>query len=265
MRELLEAIECLYFDGDSRKGPRLGFMLRELTRRGCVVHTDRHKNMWVEKGRGKPIVLYSSHMDVDPKVGKRNFLRHKPHGRGMTGGILDNAVGCAMNVLLAEQGPRRGTGIYVFTASEEVDRKNDRRFARSAREIVRELRRRKVKPDLCVAIDITYPGLLHHHDKMDWSLEHHELFHSDDGTHCYLDGYVDRKSKKIGEQLVKRFRSRLVKMREFPGYDEAMVYSRIAPSFAFGPVVYGSFDKPKQTMPLAHMKTALEFLRRIRL
>jgi hypothetical protein len=265
MRELLESIECLYFDGDSRRGPRHAFILRELTRRGCVVHTDHHRNMWVEKGSGRPIVLYSSHMDVDPKVGKKNFLRHKPHGRGMAGGILDNAVGCVINILLAEEGPKRGTGIYVFTASEEVDRKNDRCFARSAREIVRELRKRKVKPDLCVAVDVTYPKLLHHHQNMDWSRKHHELFHANDDTHCYLDGYVNRRSMKIGEALVRRFRSLHVKMREFPGYDEAMVYSRIAPSFAFGPVVYGSFDAPKQTMPLAHMKTALEFLKRIRL
>lgn len=265
MRRLLSKIEGLHFSGDSRRGPRHAFMLSELARRGCVAQTDRHRNIWVQKGSGHPIIFYSSHMDVDPKIGKRNFLRFRPKDARLVGGILDNAVGCMLNILLAQKGPSRGTGIYVFTASEEVDRKNDRRFARSAREIVRELGHRRIKPDLCIAVDVTYPGLLHHHQNMDWSKKHHELFHADDKTHCYLDGYSDERSKKIGEALVKRFNHPHVHMRAFPGYDEAIVYSRIAPAFAFGPVVHGSFDKPGQVMPMAHAATALKFLKRIRI
>ena len=265
MRKLLMQIERLYFDGDRRTGPRHSFVLSELGRHGCSPSTDSHRNIWVQKGRGRPVILYSSHMDIDPKVGRRNFRRYRPSNRTLVGGILDNAVGCTLNILLAQSGPRRGTGIYVFTASEEVDRKNDRRFARSAREVARELRSRRIKPDLCIAVDITYPGLLHHHQNLDWSRKHHELFHVDDETHCYLDGYSDARSKKIGEALVRRFSHPHVHMRAFPGYDEAIVYSKIAPSFAFGPVVHGSFDKPKQIMPLAHAKTALEFLKSIRI
>lgn len=265
MRKLLGQIERLYFDGDRRIGPRHAFMLSELARRGCVPHVDRYQNIWVQKGSGHPVILYSSHMDIDPKVGRRNFRRHRPSDSSLVGGILDNAVGCALNIILAQSGPRSGTGIYVFTASEEVDRKNDRRFARSAREVARELASRRIKPDLCIAVDVTYPGLLHHHQNLDWSRKHHELFHVDDETHCYLDGYSDARSKRIGEGLVKRFKHPHVHLRAFPGYDEAIVYSKIAPSFAFGPVVHGSFDKPKQEMPLAHAATALKFLKRIRI
>ena len=263
MRRLLSGIERRYFDGDARRGPRHSFILRQLALRGCTPYVDRHKNIWVEKGEGRPLVLYSSHMDVDPRVGRRNFTRHRPSAKGYVGGILDNAVGCMLNILLAAQGPLQGSAIYVFTASEEIDKKNDRKFARSAREVVSELRRRKAKPDLCVAIDVTYPKLLHHHQNIDWSREHHELFHADDKTHCYLDGYSTPKSRQIGDAMVKKFRHPHVHTRDFPGYDEAIVYSRIAPSFAFGPVVIGHFDKPRQKMKLLHAKTALRFLKGI--
>ena len=159
MLRLLSGIERRYFNGDTRRGPRQAYILRQLARRGCVAHTDRHGNIWVEKGEGRPLVIYSSHMDVDPRVGLKNFKRHRPKDRRYVGGVLDNAVGCALNVLLAENGPKRGKAIYVFTASEEVDRKNDRKFARSAREVVSELREIGLKPDLCVAVDVTYPNL----------------------------------------------------------------------------------------------------------
>ena len=263
MLRLLSGIERRYFDGDARRGPRQAYILGQLARRGCVAHTDRNGNIWVEKGEGKPLVLYSSHMDVDPRVGRRNFTRYRPKDRRLVGGVLDNAVGCMLNILLAEKGPKSGRAIYVFTASEEVDRKNDRKFARSAREVVTELRRIGLKPDLCVAVDVTYPRLLHHHQNIDWSREHHEIFHVDDRTHCYLDGYLDARSRKIGERLVKKFRHLHVHAREFPGYDEAAVYSRISPAFAFGPVVSGHFDRPNQTMKLLHAKTALRFLKQI--
>jgi len=265
MRRLLSGIERRYFDGDARKGERHAYILRQLALRGCVAHVDKYSNIWVEKGEGKPLVLYSAHMDVDPRVGRRNFTRHRPIDRKYVGGILDNAVGCMINILLAKEGPKKGSAIYVFTASEEVDRKSDRKFARSAREVVSELRRRKIKPDLCVAVDVTYPKLLHHHQNIDWSREHHEIFHPDDKTHCYLDGYSDKKSQMIGEALVKKFHHPHVHARDFPGYDEAAVYSRIAPSFAFGPVVRGHFDRPGQKMRLLHAATALRFLKWIRI
>ena len=263
VRGLLASIGKLHLDGETLKGPRPSFIFRELERRGCRPKRDRCGNIWVEKGRGKPLIAFSSHMDVDPRI-KKGELKSSKIGEGSVAvGVLDNAVGCTLNLLLAEKGPKKGRAIYVFTISEEISRDNPRLFAKSAREVVREMKQRGVRPDLCVAIDVTYPKLLVPHHRMDWNRTHEKLFQTDDDAHCYLDGYFTQASKKIGKRLVKKFGSRKVRVRNLPGHDEAAIYRKISPSFAFGPVVFGSFDRPGQRMPLAHMKTALRFLGRI--
>ena len=261
MRNLLRQIERRHFNGDTRKGERQAFIFRELKRRGCTPMLDGSGNIWVEKGSGKLLALFSSHMDVDPRV-KKKELRLSRIGKGrVVAGVLDNAVGCTLNMLLAQKGPKRGSAIYVFTSSEEIAADNPRIFARSAVDVVRNLKKRKLRPAMCVAIDVTYPKLIAPHHRTDWSKSHDEIFHVMDTTHCYLDGYYTRASKRIGAALVKKFGDRKVQVRNLPGHDEAAIYRKLARSFAFGPVVFGSFDRPGQTMPLSHMRTALRFLR----
>lgn len=250
------------FDGDSREGPRHAYLLRELKRRGCRPRTDRFGNIWVEKGSGSPLVLFSSHLDVDPKIRRVSFSSRRSGDRTELTGVLDNAVGCYINMLLAQKGPRKGRAIYVFTASEEVLRSSNR-FAQSAREVVGELKRRKIRPDLCIAIDVTYPRLRRPQAKLDWSKPYEELFDTSDETHCYVDGYSRPSARREAGARVRRFRSGRVRMRRFHGHDEAFVYDQLAPSFAFGPVAYGHFDQPNQRMPLSHVRTALRFLRGI--
>lgn len=264
MRKLLSRIEKAYFNGDRRRGERQEIIFRELSARLCRPTMDRYGNIWAEKGSGRPLVLFSSHMDVDPRISKKDLKRSKTGSGRLIAGVLDNAVGCSLNILLAAQGPRKGSAIHVFTASEEIAEGNPRLFARSAREVLRELARRNLKPDICVAIDVTYPKLLAPHHLLDWKKKDDELFHMMDTTHCYLDGYCTRASRRVGAALVKKFRDKNVQVRNLPGHDEAVVYSRLCPSFAFGPVVFGSFDRPGQTMPLSHAKTALKFLKFIR-
>ena len=251
------------FNGDTRRGPRHAYILNELIRRGCHPTVDRYGNIWVEKGTGSRTVLFSSHLDVDPRIRKVTFRSRKSGNKIILDGVLDNAVGCYINLLLAEKGPKKGCAIYIFTASEEIDRIHGRSFARSAKEVVKELRRRKIKPNFCVAIDVTYPRLLHSQEKLDWSRSYEELFDISDDTHCYLDGFSRFSAHKLGLSLIKRFRHPKVAARKFHGHDEAFVYDRISTSFAFGPVVYGHFDRPDQRMPLAHLRTALRFLRTV--
>jgi len=251
------------YDGDKRKGPRHAYIISELKRRGCRPVVDQHSNIWVEKGSGSPTVLFSSHLDVDPSIRRTDLKTERSGNRIMLSGVLDNAVGCYINMLLAQRGPRKGRAIYVFTASEEVHKRNPRIFARSAREVVNELRRRSLEPDLCVAIDVTYPRLLHPQHKLDWSRPYPELFDVNDTTHCYLDGFAKPRSHKVARFYTLRFKDPKIGLRWFHGHDEAHVYGRLSPSFAFGPVVYGYFDRPDQTMPLAHVKTALRFLRSV--
>ncbi len=256
----LKGIAKRPFDGDRRKGPRHSYILAELRRRGCSPSVDRYGNIWVEKGSGRRTVLFSSHLDVDPRIPRLEFKSDKTRKGLVVKGILDNAVGCYINLLLAEKGPKTGRAIYVFTASEEVDGKSHTRWARSAREVLRELRRRKIRPDLCVAIDVTYPRLLRPQHRMDWKKDYADLFDLADRTHCYLDGFSRSESRRIGSSFINRIKDPKVGIRRFHGHDEAFIYDRLAPSFAFGPVVFGHFDRPGQEMPLSHMRTAIRFL-----
>jgi hypothetical protein len=263
MFKVLGKIARAYFNGDSRRGPRRDIIFRELERSGCNPSMDSFGNIWVVKGKGRPLVLFSSHIDVDPRIRRADF-RLLRGGRGLRfSGIMDNAVGAFLNLELAKKGPKRGTAIYVFTASEEVDRINPRLFARSAKEVVRELKDRKLRPDLCIAIDVTYPRLLMNQHEIDWTEGYDKIFDIKDKTHCYLDGFSRRKAADAGKKLVRRFGNHKVLVRKFHGHDEAFIYDRIAPSFAFGPVVFGHFDRPHQHMPASYVKTALKFLKSI--
>ncbi|MCX6769851.1 MAG: hypothetical protein NT051_04200 [Candidatus Micrarchaeota archaeon] len=263
MRKLLASIERRYLNGETLHGPRPKFIFDELVRSGCRPVCDSSGNIWAEKGSGKPLVVFSSHMDVDPRIHRKELKKSRIGNRAVATGVLDNAVGCTLNLLLAQSEPKKGRRINVFTVSEEIRRDNPNLFEKSAREVVRTMKRRRIKPSLCVTIDVTYPRLLAPHHKTDWNKEHHEIVHMEDRTHCYLDGYFTRASRRIGAQLVKRFRNKKVKVRNLPGHDEAAVYRKISPSFAFGPVVFGSFDRPNQSMPISHMRTALKFLKSI--
>jgi hypothetical protein len=257
----LKRIATRRFSGDTRIGPRYEVIIDELRKRGCAIAIDRYGNLWVEHGSGRKTVLFSSHMDVDPRVRKMSFRSYRLGRKRMVAGMLDNSVGCYINIMLTSRPPEGIRVIHVFTASEEVERTNTRRFCRSAREVVKELRRRKIRPDLCVAIDVTFPAILDPGGKLDWRKDYYRLFDVDDPTHCYVEGFVRRKTAKLAERLVRRFHDPTVGLRRLSRYDEAFVYGRIAPSFAVGPVIHGHMDRPDQTMPLVHIITVLRFLR----
>jgi len=264
MADILKGIAKRPFSGMTRQGSRHEYLIRELWKRGCRPSIDSHGNIWVEKGSGRKTVLFSSHIDVDRSVRNMSFGYVDGTGRKSAIGVLDNSAGCYINLLLAQQGPKKGRAIYVFSASEEVFRGNPRKYCQSAREVVRELRKRGIKPALCVAIDVTHPKLRKKQEKMDWDKKEHEIFDMNDKTHCYIDGYSRRDARKLGISLVKRFGDSTIGARRFSGEDEAHIYSKICPSFAFGPVVFGRFDRPNQVMPLMHLRTAVRFLRWLR-
>jgi acetylornithine deacetylase/succinyl-diaminopimelate desuccinylase-like protein len=257
----LKGIALRSYNGDKREGSRHAYILKELRKRGCKPVVDSHKNIWVEKGKGKPVVLFSSHIDLDPKIKKPVFKELNKKGQKSVFGVLDNCVGCYINLVLASKKPKKGTSIYLFTASEEVQWNCPRIFSRSAKEVVAELKRRNIKPDICIAIDVTYPAIVGKHDDSDLNRHYYKTFDLSDKTHCYIDCYASQASRKVGKSLVKKFNDPKVKFRNLHGHDEAFIYGRIAPAFGFGPVVYGPFDKPNQLMPLSHMKSAIRFLR----
>jgi hypothetical protein len=259
----LKRIATRRFSGDTRVGPRYETLISELRKRSCAIAIDCYGNLWVEHGSGKKTVLLSSHMDVDPRVRKMSFRSYIRKRKHIVEGVLDDAVGCYINLLLASRAQEGTRVIHVFTASEEIERNNPRRFCRSAREVVKELRRRKITPDLCLVLDVTFPAIIHPEGKLDWKKEYSELFDVEDRTHCFVEGYVRRKTARLAKRLVRRFRDPHVVLRDLSRYDEAFVYGKLSPSFSVGPVVYGHMDRPDQKMPVSHIRTTARFIRMV--
>ncbi len=286
---LLYEIAKRPFDGSFRKGTlrgkgsRRAFLLRTMKEAGLSPTLDKYGNIWAETGTWGKTRVMSSHMDVDPRcpssaVGIRKTT-HARHGH-VYQGVLDNAVGCYINILLALSNAHGQRTAHVFTASEEAPLGRTS-FAMSANDVIRELKRKNLKPSVCVAIDITYPRLKVRSGRLDKIFDTHQspqLFDHSDKVHTYIDGITGR-SKTRATRLAKRFinqytkagsRGRVktgsacsVRMRKLPCWDEAEAYSKIAPSFAFGPVVFGKFDQPNQMVPRKNILTALNFLRHL--
>ena len=259
------------FDGDRRTGKRMKVLLSMIKRAGFepYVRVDKHKNIWIEKEskdkkeEKKKIVLISSHFDVDHKIKRLKFDFQRKGNRTWMNGVLDNTLGCYINLKLLGAKFKNKRLVHVFTSSEEASRKNPRVFAKSAKEICKELKKRSMFPDLCIALDVTYPRFLQEPKKTKWHMGHEKLFDMTDETHCYIDGYELRNTRVLAEKLIKKFKIPKVKARKFSGHDEAYYYSKIAPSFAFGPVVYGHFDQPNQRAPFTHVVTAIKFLKKL--
>jgi len=73
MADILKGIAKRPFSGMTRRGSRFEYLINELWERGCRPSIDNHGNVWVEKGSGKKIVLFSSHIDVDRSVRDMSF------------------------------------------------------------------------------------------------------------------------------------------------------------------------------------------------
>lgn len=263
MFDLLREISTRHFDGDIRKGERRDFIFSLLKKNKCKPVFDQYGNIWVEKGSGNKTILFSSHIDVDPRIDDLSFKEYKVKRKKYVSGVLDNSVGCLLNYLLAIRQASSVRKLFVFTASEEIEYENPRRFCRSAREVVRELKDKSLTPDLSIVLDVTFPALLLSQEKLNWSAKYSKSFDINDSTHCYIDGYIHRDSAKIAKFLLERFKNNKISMRKLTGQDESLVYGRISPSFAFGPVVFGGFDEPNQYMPLSHLNTSFKFLKQL--
>ncbi|MCX8197267.1 MAG: hypothetical protein N3G80_03055 [Candidatus Micrarchaeota archaeon] len=263
MQELIGQLARLHFDGEKRRGKRRTFIFKKLEGLGLCPYYDEYGNIWVEQGSGKPLKLFSSHIDVDSRI-RPSDMKKSIIKNGIALGVLDNAVGCALNILLAKKKAKKGSCIHLFTASEEAAPAFPSVFARSAKEVVRILKKRHLVPSFCVAIDVTYPKLLVPHYRLALSKDDTKAFYLYDTTHCYIDGYSDSRSYLLASRLLEKAGTPNIKIRKLIGHDEAFVYRAISPSFAFGPVVFGSFDQPGQSMPIAHAKTAMQFLKLIK-
>ncbi len=276
----LQELALLPFDGKTRSGsvvgdgPRRGYIVQKLREAGLRPQEDAYGNVWAEHGREGEWWLQSSHMDVEPARSAEPAFAIE---RGCEGvryrGDLDNAVGCYLNLLAAAKGGPART-LYAFTASEEEDPETEE-WAIGARNAVKELERRGIRPELSIALDVSPARLRISQEEYDAIAMSNEewdatsaarIYDPRDRTHCYIDGFAsdDTVSRERATAalagFVKRYGSAPVAIREFAGYDEAAVYRAVSPTFAFGPVFSGKQDEPDQRMPKAHVETAARFL-----
>lgn len=248
-----------YADGICRgQGPRRKFIHDILRQNGMMPDIDEYGNIWVFTGTTGEYALFSSHMDTDPLAGTSDIeFREDAYT-----GNLDNSVGCYLNLV----GCLRKTDkrmIYIFTASEE---ENNDEGMNSAKDVVKTLETKGIMPRIVVAIDVTYPKLLIPADAIDkmsddeWcNASAESMFDMNDLTHCYIDS-VSSTAKEKAASLIRSYKNRDVKVRDLTGLDEAAVYGKYFPSFAFGPVCYGKFSEPGQRMPVINLKTAGDFM-----
>lgn len=271
--KLLKEITTRYLDTVSFQGPRREYIITALRNYGLKPKEDGHGNIWVDTGSEGEYTLFSSHMDVEPNF--KDILKIgmcKTENGPAYKGILDNSVGCYLNILATTYDSKK-RAFHVFTASEEEDPENGD-FAKSARDVIDVLEKKGARPDLCVALDLTYPALnitleeLNEIGKTDeaWNNATADyMFKRDDKTHCYLDGFDEsvengRRAADIARKLLSGFDDPNIQMRHFPGWDESAAYYKLSPSMAFGPVFFGKPDEPDQIMPIKNMKTAKRFM-----
>lgn len=267
MESILFDIAKLPFDGNVAtgqvrgSGPRRSYIVDALKGGGLTPTMDEYGNVWVECGTIGEYRLCSSHMDVDATKGDRN-LRIERSGDTFRG-ILDNAVGCYLNMLAAQSHKSGQRTLYVFTASEEEESGHPENKSRSAKDVVKVLSRKGVQPELCVALDVTYPRLIVPAGELEarWDEPFGALFDVNDKTHCYIDGLMRPDSRQLAEQLLKIYANPKIGIRDLTDWDESAVYSSVAPALAFGPVAFGKFDEPEQVVPAVNAETALDFLK----
>lgn len=257
--KLLSALGKRYFDGDKRKGPRKEYLIGVLKKYSLDPKIDKKSNIWIDSKEGEKIILISSHYDIDPAINKATIKIEKSKAIG----IIDNVAGCWINLMLAKDRPKGIRLIQIFSASEEVSKNDPNIFARSAKEIVATLKKKKIKPDIIISLDVTYPKFKTSPNRTDWKKEHNEIFDHENSKQCYIDGFDDTNSKKIVRKIIRKLKSKKIGARKFFGHDESFEYSKFTKSFALGPVVYGKFDEPNQVMPLQNMYATLKILKKI--
>lgn len=283
VEKLLIKIGAQPFDGGVIHGKRRGkgsrrtFLLKVLRGAGLEPFEDPFGNVWVHSGKKGNVRVLSSHMDIDhcvsevkPQIQKTNYSNLGECYEG----ILDNAVGCYLNLRLALENKSGQRILHVFTASEEVQ-PDGKASSLSARDALKTLKSMGVSPEFCVALDMTYPRLKVHQNKLLrlWDKHHHSiLFDPHDCVHGYIDGITGKMSgpaRKVARKFLKSYNSSKgsgpVKIRDFSCWDEAEIFSRVAPSFAFGPVGFGKYDEPNQVMPARNLETCWRFVRTLAL
>ena len=227
-------------------------------------------NVWCRKGEGKPTTILSSHMDTvfGPNPFRYNVNTKEVQGKTEITGNLDNSMGCVINAEVIDRvDPKRET-FFIFSIGEEP---RNHQFAYGAQNVCGSIKSMKIKPNLCVALDVTYPvEFVREQSKMKrmkniiQGATKHELREAvPDQTCAYAENFSNKNLTKLFESFIlENGLYPSVKARDLETPDEAYVYGLEYPSLAFGPVVYGNMHGISTTY-VENLESSIQFLEKV--
>jgi putative aminopeptidase FrvX len=243
------------------RGPRRDLIISDLQYdKGVDMFTDVYGNVWCKKGEGRPLVIVSSHMDTVFGLNKRNYsinIRETESGTKIRG-TLDNSLGCVINTEIIKRVEPNCEVWSIFSVSEEpigcsygyadeepIQGDYGLRGLSGAQGVCDTFRAMQIKPDLCIALDVTYPD------------------YSNKKTLVCAENFSSKGLVKLFKKF--NFENGLhpfVKARGMAEMDESWTYRREHPAFALGPVVYGSMHGISGTY-LESLTTTTRFLEKV--
>jgi len=191
-------------------------------------------NMCV-KNEDKPAIIVTSHMDT-VFSNKYNSQRISFNGSKIKG-TLDNSIGCAINAALVKYSEPGVPVWHYFTVGEED-------FGVGAKRIAANLEIHDKKPDLAVAIDVTYPS-------------------GNAKQRCIIENIIDLELGLKIRDFIKSLDSNHVSMRPGDIFDESWIFRKCMPAMAAGPVVYGDFHSAGAYTTLENIATTYSFLKKL--
>jgi hypothetical protein len=227
---------------ERNEGPRRDVILETINREEKRV--DRFGNIWVPSGNSGKKILVSAHMDTTYGLSPDDYY-FDFDGRNFIG-TLDNSIGCAIVSLLAEKKDYPFDIDFVFTFSEETGNPSEM----GAAKVITELRRQKVKVDLCITVDVTYGG-----DQKSKKLGYIESFNPPALAYVLKD--VFRRSN-AGSKLGGR--------QQHVDDEGSIVYGKEFPTFFVGPVMEGlnvGGDDKRAKVPLQGVEAVYVFMRKL--
>ena len=128
-------------------GERGELIKADLGQSGYESVFDRTNNLWFRKGNGEMRILIPSHMDTVFGFNPEHYAIDVLEGR--IKGSLDNSLGCAINAEVMDRYDPIHSVYFIFTVGEET--------GCHGAEHVKAMIEERIKPDVVIALDVTYP------------------------------------------------------------------------------------------------------------
>ncbi len=193
------------------EGPRRDLIINDLSNiPEGLVREDDFGNVIFTKGKSSSLLI-SSHMDTVWENKKDYSFKSKNTKSGVEfEGTLDNSVGDAINVGLAQKAPVDSGTTFLFTVDEEKE--CGMGLGAGAKNYID---RRYDSPKMAIALDVTYPGK---------------------GKGVYAENFSNRFARKIAS-CEQEIHDLDIEIRNLKTEDEATIFGYETNAFSIGPVL----------------------------